>query len=119
MNFEIKANRTHYIKYHLLIDEQLSLRYHFLWQDCPTLENKFILKHHNERKRTEISEDFAKMLIKNYCTKKEEIVASVDTVDNQKIHKKIVINSEAILQVEGNKEDTVLKTTKINKEWRL
>jgi len=114
MQFKINANRTHYIKYSLSLDKDLSIRFFFLWQDKASAEKRYILKHHSLRTSSIIEADMAKSLIKKYCCKKEEIVAFLENG----IHKKIIISDTTINQVEGDIEDIIKKSSSIIQEWQ-
>jgi len=119
MQFQTSAHRCHYIKFSLSLDEQLSIRYHFTFQDKPDFENKYMLKHHSLKTSSLIDDKMALSLIKQYCNKKEEIISHVAFLEKgKKEHRKIVISKEHIKQVIGGFQDKTIKSSKICQEWR-
>lgn len=56
-------NRTHYIKYQLKHD--ISIRYHFLWENHKSLQGKWIIKDHQTGIKEEISETLAQRMIED------------------------------------------------------
>jgi len=119
MQFQVTSHRCHYLKFSLSIDEQMSIRYHFTFQDKPDFENKYILKHHSLKTSSLLDEKMALALIKKYCTKKEEVVSHIAFLEKgQREHRKIVISEEHIKQVIGGSQDKTIKSSKIFKEWR-
>jgi len=119
MQFKTNAHRCHYLKFSLSLDEQLSIRYHFTFQDKQDYENKYVLKHHSLKTDTIINEKMALMLIKQYCIKKEEIVSHIAFLGKiEREHRKLVISEEYIKQVNGGPTDEIIKTSEINQRWR-
>ncbi len=119
MQFLPLAHRCHYIKFSLSLDEELSIRYNFTFQDKPDYENKYILKHHSLKTSSLIDEKMAISLVKQYCIKREEIVSHVYFLEKGKQeHRKIVISEDSIQQVRGGHTDEILKTSEIVKEWK-
>ena len=114
---KISANRCHYIKFSLSLDEDISIRYHFTWQDKQEMERKYVLKHHSLNLKTIIDDTMALGLISKYCTREEEIVSHVIYIGKKREHRKIIISDKTINQVVGGKVDKVLKSSKIIKEW--
>ena len=117
LKMTIDCNRTHYLKWKLDLEgEELSIRYHFLWQDKKELEGKYILKHHSRSTHSEISEKMAKMFIKHNCTAKEEVIAYLDTqmIDSEMVrtHRKTVITDKHIRTFIGGREDVMTNEMK-------
>jgi hypothetical protein len=103
---KVRRNRTHYLKWELDIDE-LSVRYHFLWQDNAEKEKVYILKHHGKSVHTVISEQMAMILIKEHCIEETEVIAFVSMApDGTRIHNKTVIGNKFTRSYIGGSLDT-------------
>ncbi len=117
----LDKNRTHYIKYELSIDPNLSIRYHFLWQGQEHKTMVYVLKHHDGSVNSILDDAMAKYMIKQYATRVTEVVASVEITECKKrLHNKVVISDERIESFRGGQTDVLLKsmTHKFNKDLR-
>ena len=72
MNYK-KAGQTHYIKWHL--NDNLSLRFYFSFQDRKNSENKYFLKTHSNKNYQEIESDTIIKELISVSIKTEEIIA--------------------------------------------
>jgi hypothetical protein len=88
----ISNHRTHYIKLHL--NEDWSLRYHFIYEDKQEKEHLWILKSHSLKIEIELKETEANEYANKYKPKAEEIIGFIDIFDKK--YKKIFINNNGI-----------------------
>ena len=94
------AKRTHYIKFQLKND--ISIRYHFLWTNNPSMERKWIIKDHQDNIKETISEDLAKRIIADMC--KSQPVEIIGQLDYQtKIYTKRIIKEDGSCEVIDDK----------------
>ena len=96
-----KKNRQHYIKWPM--NEDMSIRYYFLFEDRPEFEKKYVIKSHNSKLYETISVNMAKKLIKELTLKftKTEVIGEKVIDENKNInYRKIIIQNDKILNVE-------------------
>lgn len=79
----IKCHRVHYLKWD--ITEDLSIRYHFTFQDKKELENRFIIKCHNDKVWNTIRDDVAEAIIKESNLESKEIIGKLENEEYKKI----------------------------------
>ena len=69
----INKNRTHYLKWCLTDD--ISVRYHMLYQGNRSLEGQFILKIHSKSSFQLMERDFAKQLIHAFRKEEQQMIS--------------------------------------------
>lgn len=83
LNSLIKCHRVHYLKWDITND--LSIRYHFTFQDKKELENRFIIKCHNDKVWNTIRDDVAEAIIKESNLESKEIIGKLENEEYKKI----------------------------------
>jgi len=91
---------TFYIKYKIF--GYLSLRYHYLFQDNKKLENKWILKDHNSKKYSVLTEEMAEAIFENFkivhnCEPEKEIIAGFEDPEIN-LYKKINLKNNSTIE---------------------
>ncbi len=94
-------NKTWYIKYKLQGD--ISIRYHYLWENNKEHEKKWIIKDHQDSIKSIISSDLAKRMIEDLCT--EEPVEIMGSTIKGNYTKRIITSDGKCKLIDDKKLD--------------
>jgi len=85
LNKNIKSNRTHYLKWKY--NEDISIRYFFLFEDRKQLEGNYYIKSHSKKEYILLTEKQAELMINQlHCSEVEEIIGIISNGNYKKIY---------------------------------
>jgi len=113
----IGKGRTHYIKFQLKND--ISIRYHFIWQENQRFENKWIIKDHQNSLKETISSELALRMIEDLCvTPPVEIIGKLNKLNNK--YEKILIKPNGKTKLLNDKDLEKKHQNRIfKKHWNI
>jgi hypothetical protein len=86
IKLNIGKHRTHYLKWNL--NEDISIRYFFLFEDSKERENCFFIKSHSEKMYIKITKEQAEIMIKKFGVDYHEEI--VGKLVNNKYYKSVI-----------------------------
>ncbi len=111
---KMKKNKTWYIKYQLKND--ISIRYHYLWENNIKLQNKWIIKDHQNSIKEEISEALATRMIEDLCS--EEPHEIMGSMINGKYMKRLITKDGKCKLIDDKKLEHLHSKRISKKHWK-
>jgi len=112
-----KQHLTHYIKYQLKND--ISIRYHYTWQDNQEFENVYIIKDHQKSIKHIIPKELALRMIEDLSTKEPvEIIGRSVIKEGKRTYQKRVLKANSCKYIDDSILDKKHDKRISKKVWR-